>query len=152
MENENELKKEYLRGYQTHVRRIRRIEAELEELRAMKISVSTACYGMPHGSGQSDLSGYAAELDELERKLIRERYLRVKAYKDIVSRVKALKSENEMDVLFYRYIAGYDWWQVAEKLGYSERWILKLHGTALAHFKLPKKKKRDHRSSVQSVI
>ena len=47
---ENEIKKEYLREYRWHVRKIRRIEAELAELRAMKTSVSVVNDGMPHGA------------------------------------------------------------------------------------------------------
>lgn len=135
---ENERKKAYLRGYQVHVRRIRRIESELEELRTMRASMSVNNDGMPHGSGQSDLSGYAAELDKLERDLVNERYQRVMAYQDIVRRIKALRSENELDVLFYRYIAGLEWWEIADRMHYSERWVLKLHGKALVHFEMPK--------------
>ena len=136
---ENEKKKEYLRSYLVHVRRIRRIEAELAELWSMKVAGAVKMDGMPHGSGQGDLSGYAAELDKLEQNLLRERYHRVLAYKEISEQIKALKSENEKDVLFYRYIAGLDWWEIAEKLQYSERWIHKLHGRALSHFELPEK-------------
>ena len=135
---ENEKKKEYLRSYRVHVRRIRRIEAELAELRSMKASGSVKMDGMPHGNSQGDLSGYAAELDRLEQNLLRERYHRVLAYKKIAAQIKVMRSENEKDVLFYRYIAGLDWWEIAEKLNYSERWIHKLHGRALAHFELPK--------------
>lgn len=135
---ENEQKKEYLGGYRRHVRRISRIETELAELRIMRASVSINNDGMPHGSGQADLSGYAAELDRLEHDLIAERYERIKTYKDIAGRIKSLRSENEMDVLFYRYIAGMDWWEVAEKMKYSERQIHRFHGKALAHFKMPK--------------
>lgn len=135
---ENEMKKEYLREYKGHVRRIARIEAELSELRAMKTAISVNNDGMPHGSGQSDLSGYAAELDRLERSLLGERHRRVSAYKDIVKRIKRLRSENELDVLFYRYIKGLEWWEIAEKMGYSERWVLKIHGQALANFEVPK--------------
>ena len=134
---ENEKKKEYLRRYNDHVRRIRRIEIELAELRTMRISGSGNTDGMPHGSNQSDLSDYAADLDELEQKLIKERYKRVLAYKEIVKRIKKLESENEKDVLFYRYIAGYDWWQIAQKLRYSERQVHRFHGEALEHFELP---------------
>lgn len=136
---ENEKKKEYLRSYLVHVRRIRRIEAELVELRSMKVPGSVKIDGMPHGNGQSDLSGYVAELDRLEQNLLRERYHRVLAYKEIAAQIKAMRSENEKDVLFYRYIAGLDWWEIAEKLNYSERWVHKLHGRALAHFELPEK-------------
>ena len=135
---ENEQKKEYLRGYRVHVRRISRIEEELAELRAMRASISVNNDGMPHGSGQSDLSGYAAELDRLEQELTEERYNRISTYKDIARRIKRIKSENEKDVMFYRYIKGMDWWEIAEKMHYSERWVHKLHGKGLAHFELPK--------------
>ena len=137
--SENDLKKEYLRRYRTHVRRIHRINAEISELRSMKISPSVNNDGMPHGGcGQSDLSGYAAELDSMVQELIDERYCRIKDYQEIVGRIKKLKSENEKDVLFYRYIRGMDWWEIAEKMKFSERQIFRIHGKALANFKIPK--------------
>lgn len=138
--SENDKKKEYLRSYRYHVRRIHRINAEIAELREMKLHPSMRPDdGMPHGSGgQGDLSGYAAELDEMINELIEERYQRIKTYQAIVRQIKRMKSENEKDVLFYRYIRGLDWWEIAEKMKYSERWIHKIHGKALAHFELPK--------------
>lgn len=135
---ETEIKKEYLQSYRTHVRRIRRIEAELEEIRAMRTAISVNNDGMPHGSAQTDLSSYAARLDELERALLQERYRRVVAYKDIVDCIKAVKNEYEQDVLFYRYIKGMEWWEVAEKMGFSERWVTKLHGRAIKNIKITK--------------
>lgn len=138
--NENDKKKEYLRSYRQHVRRIRRINAEIAELRSMKLYPALKPDdGMPHGSGgQGDLSGYAAELDEMIQELIHERYLRIKTYQAIARRIKRLRSENEKDVLFYRYIKGMDWWEIAEKMSFSERWVYRLHGKALVHFELPK--------------
>ncbi len=141
METVNEMKKEYLGGYMRHVRRLRRIEAELEELRTMKTAITVNNDGMPHGSGQGDMSGYAAELDQLERNLLEERNRRVSAYKDIVKRIKGLRSENELDVLFYRYIKGLEWWDIAKAMGYSERQIHRFHGNALAHISVPEKLK-----------
>ena len=138
VQTENEQKKEYLKGYRTHVRRINRIETELAELRAMRTSMSMSNDGMPHGSGQADLSGYAAELDRQERNLIKERYNRIKTYEDIAGHIKKLKSENEKDVLFYRYISGLAWWEIAEKMSFSERHVTRLHGKALAHLEIPK--------------
>lgn len=138
---ENEKKKEYLKEYIGHVRRIRRIESELVEIRAMQSSMAVNNDGMPHGSGQGDMSGYAAELDSLERELVQERYRRVVTYKDIADRIKRLRSENEKDVLFYRYIKGLEWWEIAEKMQYSERQVHRHHGKALAHFQLPEELK-----------
>lgn len=140
IKTENEKKKEYLRSYRTHVRRVQRITAEIEELRAMKMYPSVKDNdGMPHGSGgQGDLSGYAADLDQMIHDLIEERYLRIKTYQQIAKQIKKLRSENEKDVLFYRYIKGLDWWEIAEKMGYSERQVHRFHGKALAHFEIPK--------------
>ena len=134
----NAKKKEYLQTYQRHVRRVNRIEAELTEVRAMKGVRGMNTDGMPRGSNQSDLSGYAAELDELERQLVHERYHRVAAYKEITEQIKKLESENERDVLFYRYIKGLAWWEIAEKLKFSERQIFRFHGKALINFEIPK--------------
>ena len=138
VKTENEKKKEYLWQYQDSVRRVARIESELAEIRAMKTGTAINYDGMPSGSSQSDLSNYAAELDRLERDLISERYRRIILYQDIAQRVKRLKSRNENDVLFYRYIKGLDWWEIAEKMNYSERWIYKIHGRGLAHLEIPK--------------
>ena len=137
-QTENELKKEYLREYRGHIHRIKRIELELEELRAMKTAMTANNDGMPHGSGQTDLSGYAAELDRMEHSLLQEKEQRFAGYKEISSWIKSLVNENEQDVLFYRYIKGLAWWEIAEKMDYSERWVIKIHGKALAHLKLPK--------------
>lgn len=138
--SENDRKKEYLRSYRYHVRRIHRIDAEIAELREMKLHPSMKPDdGMPHGSGgQGDLSGYAAELDEMIQELIHERYLRIKTYQAIARQIKRMKSRNESDVLFYRYIKAMDWWDIAELMGFSERQIYRIHGNALAHFEIPK--------------
>ena len=138
--SENDRKKKYLRSYRYHVRRIHRIDAEIAELREMKLHPSMKPDdGMPHGSGgQGDLSGYAAELDEMIQELIHERYLRIKTYQAIARQIKRMKSRNESDVLFYRYIKAMDWWDIAELMGFSERQIYRIHGNALAHFEIPK--------------
>ena len=127
---ENELKKEYLRSYKDHVRRVNRISEEIKELREMMMSTKAINYdGMPHGSGGQGL------IDELKR----ERGLRIMTYQDIARRIKKLRSRNEDDVLFYRYIKGMEWYEIAETMSYSERQIHRIHGKALAHFQLPEK-------------
>lgn len=136
---ENEKKKEYLRQYLRHVHKINRIESDLEEIRFMKRYPSMNNDGMPHGSNSSDLSDYVALIDEKERELEKERYLRIKSYTEITNQIDLLENENERDVLHYRYIKGLSWWEVAEKMGYSERQIHRYHGNALAHFVVPEK-------------
>lgn len=92
--------------------------------------------GMPHSHGQGDLSGYAAELREKEEELYLEGVRQVKEYKDISWKIQQLKSEDERDVLFYSYIKGFRFWQIAQELGYSERHIHRIHGRALENLKI----------------
>lgn len=137
VKNENEKKKTYLREYRMHGKRIKRIEAEIEEIRSMKMYPSMNNDGMPHGSsGQGDLSGYAASLNELEEKLYKECVQQVEQYMDISFRIQELKDSDEKDVLFYRYIKGMEWWDIAKTMNYSERWIYDLHGRALKNLKI----------------
>lgn len=100
-------------------------------MKSMKASISVNNDGMPHGDGQSDLSGYAASLDELEREIVSERYQRIMKYQEIKACIDALEDSRESDVLFYRYIKGLDWWRVAEKMELTERQIYRIHGKAL---------------------
>jgi len=97
----------------------------------MKMYPSMNNDGMPHGSSQNDLSSYAAVLQEREEELYREGVSQVQSYKDIAFRISRLEDQDERDVLFYRYIKGYDWWKIAQIMDYSERWIYELHGRAL---------------------
>ncbi|QJU16416.1 sigma-70 family RNA polymerase sigma factor [Blautia pseudococcoides] len=136
---ETEKKKRYLREYRKSVSRLKRLWAELVEIKSMKASISVNNDGMPHGDGQSDLSGYVASLDGLEREIVSERYQRIMKYQEIKTCIDSLEDSRENDVLFYRYVKGLDWWKIAEKMGYTERWILKLHGKALAHLEIPEK-------------
>ncbi|MCI6121500.1 MAG: DUF1492 domain-containing protein [Lachnospiraceae bacterium] len=134
--NENDKKKRYLREYRKHGKKIKRIDAEIEEIRSMKMYPSLNNDGMPHGSGGGDLSAYAAELQEKEDELYREGVEQVKTYNDISFRIKQLEDEDERDVLFYRYIKGMEWWEIARTMDYSERWIYELHGRALEKLKI----------------
>lgn len=136
IKNENEKKKKYLRSYRKHGRKIKRIEAEIEEIRSMKMYPSMNNDGMPHGSGQSDLSAYAAELNVKEDELYHEGVEQVQTYNDISQRIKSMEDEDERDVLFYRYIKGLEWWEIARAMDYSERWVYELHGKALKNLNI----------------
>lgn len=140
VKNENNRKKEYLRGYRTNRRRINRIDDEVTELRELAASVKATDYsGMPHGSGnQKDLSDELARIDTLEKKLEQEREKCVESYISIENLIKSVKNEDENDVLFYRYIKGLRFWEIAEKMDCSEQWVHKLHGRALGRLKIQK--------------
>ena len=93
--------------------------------------------GMPKGSCSNDaMPNYAAELQEKEDELYHEGVEQVKMYKEISYKIKQLKDEDERDVLFYRYIKGFEWWEVAKSMNYSESWIHELHGKALKNIQI----------------
>ena len=74
VKEENEKKKEYLKQYGKALRQEKRIEEELERLKLDRMLPGTlAADGLPKSSNLSDLSDYMAKIDELERKLIRQR-------------------------------------------------------------------------------
>ena len=136
VKNENDRKKTYLRAYRKHGKRIKRIESEIEEIRNMKMYPSSNNDGMPHGSNQSDLSSYAAALQEREDELYQEGVKQVQTYKDIEYRINKLEDQDERDVMFYKYIKGFTWWQIAQLMEYSESWIYELHGRALKNIQI----------------
>ena len=109
---------------------------EIEEIRSMKMYPSMSNDGMPHGSNQSELSSYAAELQEKEDELYLEGIRQVQTYKDIEHRINKLENQDERDVMFYKYIKGFEWWQIAQLMDYSESWIYELHGRALKKIKI----------------
>lgn len=140
VKNENNRKKEYLRGYRANRRRISRIDDEVRELRELAESTKATDYsGMPHGSGnQKDLSDELERIDSLEKRLQKEKSKCIESYISIENQIKTVSNEDENDVLFYRYVKGLRWWEIAEKMDCTERWVHKLHGKALEHLKIQK--------------
>lgn len=130
----NEEKKQYLRRYQAAKCRVGLIQEEIEELRSSKTSPIGLGDGLPHGSGTSDLSGYAARLDELLRELEAEKEMQMVTYHEIWNQVKKIPNATEQEVLTRRYLIGQSWEKIAVEMHYSYRQIIRIHGAALQHF------------------
>lgn len=132
----NEEKKQYLRRYQIAKRRVGLIQEEIEELRSSKTSPVGLGDGMPRGSGISDLSGYAARLDELLRELEAEKELQMVTYQEIRQKIGMVSDAIEQEILSRRYLIGQSWEKIAVEMKYSYRHVTKLHGHALNHFEI----------------
>lgn len=132
----NEEKKQYLRRYQTAKRRVGLIQEEIEELRSSKTSPVGLGDGMPHGNGTSDLSGYAARLDELLRELEAEKEMQMVTYREIRQQIEMVPDAIEQEILSRRYLIGQSWEKIAVEMKYSYRHVTKLHGHALNHFEI----------------
>ena len=132
---ENEIKKEYLLGFQKISRQLARLENELAEIRLNKYCPSCISDGIPHASGCSDLSSYMAKVDELEKKILKKKYHRLQKQQEIRNRIERMEDENEKDVLTYRYLGGMKWEDIAVKMGYTWQHIHRIHSSALKNFK-----------------
>lgn len=132
----NEEKKQYLRRYQIAKRRVGLIQEEIEELRSSKTSPVGLGDGMPYGSGTSDLSGYAARLDELLRELEVEKEMQMVTYREIRQQIEMVPDAIEQEILSRRYLIGQSWEKIAVEMKYSYRHVTKLHGHALNHFEI----------------
>lgn len=128
-------KKEYLNGYGKAIRQMQRSELKISEMRVNKICPSVINDGMPHTSNNSDLSDYAALLDEEERRYMKARYKRIKLCKEITDKIEGMENEDEKDVLMYRYIKLMKWEDIAVKMRYSWQHVHRIHARALINFK-----------------
>lgn len=131
---ENEKKKEYLRSYQEAVKREQDILDEIQRLRTDKMFPSAVNDGMPKGNYQSDLSDYAAILDEQIQLLKEERLEKARAYSDIENQIRQMKNADEQRILRLRYIQGMKWEEVAVDMNYSWQHTHKIHARALKNF------------------
>lgn len=132
----NEAKKEYLWQYRKALQKEKEIEEEIYQLRMNKISPSLVQDGLPHGSGGSDLSGYAAKIDELLRNLEKQMNKRIELRLRISREIESMSDETESLLLRYRYIQGLKWEDIALRMDYSWQHIHKIHAKALQHFEM----------------
>ena len=134
--SENDVKKEYLYQYRKALQKEKAIEDEIYQLRLDKVAPSLIQDGMPHGSGGSDLSGYAAKMDELFRELKEQMEKRIDLRLQISRKIEAMPDETESLLLRYRYIQGLKWEDIALRMDYSWRGVYKVHARALQHFQM----------------
>lgn len=133
---EIEQKKEYLKGYEKAVRQMERIELKIQEMRLNRMCPSVVNDGMPHASGQADLSAYAVLLEQEEKRYMKCRYQRTEKCKEITDRIERIDNEDEKDVLTYRYIKLMKWEDIAVKMKKDERQVHRIHSRALINFKM----------------
>ncbi len=133
---ENEEKKEYLKRYHAAVLAEKEIQEEIDQLRMDKMFPGMIQDGMPHGSSCGDLSAYAVQLEELMDNLKAQMEQRIRLRKEITQKIEEMPDETEKTVLRLRYIRWLKWEQIAGRMGYSWKQIHRIHGKALADFKM----------------
>lgn len=125
-------KKQYLSKYQNLDSMINRKLEECEKWRDLAEKITPTLSDMP----KSQISGNRVEsavehIVELEQEINRSVDELVKLRKDIESSLKTVKDDTLRKLLEYRYIDGMKWEEVAVKMKFDYRWVLRLHGKAL---------------------
>ena len=134
--------KEYLTRYRDAYRKAQAIELKITQIRLKYAAPSAIKYSdMPtaHNS-EHDLSDYIAKVDSLTRDLYMQYGVCVGIEADILDRLWKMDSEEERQVLQYRYTQITEmgrltpWDEVAELMHYSRMTVTRIHGRALQHF------------------
>lgn len=129
-----EEKKEYLKSYRKIGRELRSLSEEINQLRLSQIMPGIVSDGLPKSSGGSDLSGYAARLDELEREFQAKVSALQRRRAEIEASIALMEDATERAVLRYYYLCGMTLDQVATEVHYTGRHIQNIRARALVHF------------------
>lgn len=132
---ENEIKKEYLRGFQRLNREIEQKQYSLSRLIDSRDRVTTILTDMPKGNGK-DKSLIADEIidlqNDLQNKLKKAMVLRT----EIKNKIEELNEIDQIIVLSYRYIDNMMFEEIAQRMSFSIRTVYYLHGKALEYIVL----------------
>ncbi len=136
LKKEIEEKKEYLKSYQDYYKRAKVLQVEIDELRHSKMFPSVIIDGMPYGNNISDLSSYAAKLDDLINSLEELRLKKIEKYKEVTQRIERMENEMDKNILTLRYLRDFRWEDICISLSYEWAQIHRLHTKALKNFNM----------------
>ena len=123
--------KEYLGQYQLAEAEIEACYEQIAALRDEATRMSAELSDMPGGGECRDLDDIVAEMVDLRAELI-ERIRRAnKLRKEVCDLIYSLEDERLVRLLHLRYVDCLKWEAVADKLGYEQRYVHKLHSKAL---------------------
>lgn len=128
----NQEKKKWLLEYRRLEQNIERDMEELQRLESRAEKITSMVSDMPKGSQQGDsLQRSVEKICELKVSLNQRIDAAVEKRKEIETVIETLEDKTLQLLLRYRYIDGMTWEQIAVKMRYDYRWVLRLHGRAL---------------------
>lgn len=128
---DTEAAKDFLKSYQASLRKIELIRLQIDELYSSQLGGAIKYNDMPKAHNITDLSDYAAKMDELVSKWQAERVRSLTMMDNIMQVINKLDDIEEQQVLFYRYIKGLQWEDIMIKLSCSWRTMHRYHSKAL---------------------
>lgn len=131
--------KEYLQQVYHMHRKVNRLKARREQLRAEMYSIGSPSGKMDADRVQTSMSGdtmlrLIAKVDSLERDIVYEIDEMLDSQRRIAKEIERIPNERQRDVLHKRYIECKRWEQIAVDLDVSVRYVYMVHGDALQAF------------------
>ena len=143
-EVEDVTKKEFLKRYRSIMGRI---EAKMEQIERMENALYPGAQilsGMPGGGNAGDsmekTDSMIDKLRKIEGKIFSEISELESVRNEIIAAINAVPSETLRELLELRYINLLSWREVADRMGYTEDNIYKLHQDALKKLRIKRKK------------
>ena len=129
---ELERRKQYLKRYKRNCTLVNRLEKRLVELDERLYAVrSVVISDMPRGGAARELSDIISDKQELEERINRLVTNGRKYRTEILELIDKLDNSNYAEVLEAFFIDCKDFGQIAEGMGYTERYVIKLYSLAI---------------------
>lgn len=128
---ENKEKCRYLNQYRIMHIEIDQITKELQRWQDLATRISPSYSDMPHGGGSDKVQTAAVEVAELTDKLNRKLHQAIMVQENIKKLLESLDDIKLRQLMFYRYINGMRWEEIAVRMDFNYRWVLRLHRKAL---------------------
>ena len=131
--------KQYLQQiYQIH-RKVKRLQAQREQIRAELYSIGSPSGKMDADKVQTSTSGDSilrliAKVDELEREIVEEVDDLLEKQHRITREIEQIPNNRQRDILFRRYVLFQKWERIAVDLDVTVRYVYQVHGDALKSF------------------
>lgn len=127
----NERAKKFLRSYKDAAIKLSNTVLAIEELRATQYGTSIKYSDMPKAHNITDLSSYAARLDELERKLESEQIIRLDQLERVRTAIESVDNAMVQRVLYLRYIQDLKWEDILTPMRISWKTVHNYHAKGL---------------------
>lgn len=128
--------KRELGAYLQDKRLLKEKEDDLEELITRAEKITTELNDMPKGTPeiQDRMAELASQIVDMKNEKYGQLIKMYKTKKKIEDRIDLLEQPYK-NILYFKYIKGYDLTNVANKIGYNYKWTCELHGHALTQYK-----------------
>lgn len=127
-------KQEYLRQYLKKWQEIDSLKSEIEQLRSRAEQVTQVITDMPRSGNSIGFPGVVERIMELQQRIEVLVLEAINIRTAIEDKLSLMENGREQNLLRYRYINGFTYETISERMELSDRWVRSLHAKALTHF------------------